>query len=65
MQRVANILGAPIIEEVHNHYNFAWRKSKAVRTIGLCAKDRRPPRPRTTDVMIEAVWRSGIVLDCE
>ncbi|GAG42233.1 unnamed protein product, partial [marine sediment metagenome] len=25
-QKVANILGANILEEVHNHHNFAWRE---------------------------------------
>lgn len=29
-QKVANILGANIIEEIHNHHNFAWRETHLV-----------------------------------
>ena len=26
-QKVASIIGAPIVEEVHNHHNFAWKET--------------------------------------
>jgi tRNA-splicing ligase RtcB len=43
--RVARILGARIVEEIHNHHNFAWRESHAGRDLWVVRKGATPAFP--------------------
>lgn len=44
-QRVANILGANIVEEVHNHHNFAWTEVHDGRNLVVMRKGATPAFP--------------------
>jgi len=43
--RVTKILGAKIVEEVHNHHNFAWRETHAGRELWVVRKGATPAFP--------------------
>jgi len=43
--RVARILGAKIVEEVHNHHNFAWRERHQGRDLWVVRKGATPAFP--------------------
>src|SRR5215475_792404 len=43
--RVAVILGAPIVEEVHNHHNFAWREEHNGGQLWVVRKGATPAFP--------------------
>jgi tRNA-splicing ligase RtcB len=43
--RVAKIIGAVIIEEVHNHHNFAWRETHNGRDLWVVRKGATPAFP--------------------
>jgi tRNA-splicing ligase RtcB len=44
-EQVANILGATILEEVHNHHNYAWRETHGGRTLWVVRKGATPAFP--------------------
>lgn len=44
-QRVADILEAKILEEVHNHHNFAWHESHAGQKLWVVRKGATPAFP--------------------
>jgi tRNA-splicing ligase RtcB len=44
-QRVADILGAKILEEVHNHHNFAWREEHGGEELWVVRKGATPAFP--------------------
>jgi len=43
--RVARILGARVVEEVHNHHNFAWSETHAGRDLWVVRKGATPAFP--------------------
>jgi tRNA-splicing ligase RtcB len=43
--RVARILGASVVEEIHNHHNFAWRESHGGRDLWVVRKGATPAFP--------------------
>jgi tRNA-splicing ligase RtcB (3'-phosphate/5'-hydroxy nucleic acid ligase) len=43
--RVARLLGAPIVEEVHNHHNFAWQEEHEGETLWVVRKGATPAFP--------------------
>jgi tRNA-splicing ligase RtcB len=43
--RVAKILGATVLEEVHNHHNFAWRERHGGRDLWVVRKGATPAFP--------------------
>lgn len=43
--RVAKILGASILEEVHNHHNFAWKETHSGRDLWVVRKGATPAFP--------------------
>ena len=43
--RVASILGASIVEEVHNHHNYAWREEHAGEQLWVVRKGATPVDP--------------------
>lgn len=44
-QKVANILGARIVDEVHNHHNFAWREIHGDQELWVVRKGATPAFP--------------------
>jgi tRNA-splicing ligase RtcB (3'-phosphate/5'-hydroxy nucleic acid ligase) len=44
-QRVAQLLGAKILEEVHNHHNFAWREQHQGEDLWVVRKGATPAFP--------------------
>jgi tRNA-splicing ligase RtcB (3'-phosphate/5'-hydroxy nucleic acid ligase) len=44
-ERVAKILGAAILEEVHNHHNFAWRENHGGQDLWVVRKGATPAFP--------------------
>ena len=43
--RVASILGASIVEEVHNHHNFAWKEAHGGKDLWVVRKGATPAFP--------------------
>ncbi|SDF58878.1 RtcB family protein [Terriglobus roseus] len=43
--RVARLLGAEVMEEVHNHHNFAWNEEHDGRMLWVCRKGATPAFP--------------------
>jgi tRNA-splicing ligase RtcB len=43
--RVARLLGATIVEEVHNHHNYAWLEEHDGRNLWVCRKGATPAFP--------------------
>ena len=43
--RVAGILGAAVLDEVHNHHNFAWRETHGGRDLWVVRKGATPAFP--------------------
>lgn len=44
-RKVASLLGASILEEVHNHHNFAWKESHQGRDLWVVRKGATPAFP--------------------
>jgi tRNA-splicing ligase RtcB len=44
-QKVARILGAQIVDEVHNHHNFAWRETHGGKELWVVRKGATPAFP--------------------
>jgi tRNA-splicing ligase RtcB (3'-phosphate/5'-hydroxy nucleic acid ligase) len=44
-ERVAKLLGAPIVEQVHNHHNFAWQETHAGEEYWVVRKGATPAFP--------------------
>jgi tRNA-splicing ligase RtcB len=44
-KKVAGLLGAPILEEVHNHHNFAWRETHGGEEFWVVRKGATPAFP--------------------
>ncbi len=44
-QRVADLLGAAIVEEIHNHHNFAWKEEHNGDTLWVTRKGATPAFP--------------------
>lgn len=44
-ERVARLIGANIVEEVHNHHNFAWKESHGGKEVWVVRKGATPAFP--------------------
>lgn len=44
-QKVAQLIGAPIVEEVHNHHNFAWEEEHNGKSLWVVRKGATPAFP--------------------
>jgi len=44
-RKVASLLGANILEEIHNHHNFAWKESHGGRDLWVVRKGATPALP--------------------
>lgn len=62
-QRVAKLLGAPILEEVHNHHNFAWREEHAGEWLWVVRKGATPAFPGQKGFVGGTMGENSVILE--
>src|SRR4029078_13289013 len=60
--RVARILGASILEEVHNHHNFAWRERHDGRDLWVVRKGATPAFPGQRGFVGGSMGETSVIL---
>jgi len=61
--RVASILGAPIVEEVHNHHNYAWREEHEGRALWVVRKGATPAFPGQRGFVGGTMGEQSVILE--
>jgi tRNA-splicing ligase RtcB len=61
--RVARILGAGVLEEVHNHHNFAWRESHHGRHLWVVRKGATPAFPGQKGFVGGTMGENSVILE--
>jgi tRNA-splicing ligase RtcB (3'-phosphate/5'-hydroxy nucleic acid ligase) len=61
--RVARILGASVIEEVHNHHNFAWRENHSGRDLWVVRKGATPAFPGQKGFVGGTMGEQSVILE--
>lgn len=61
--RVARILGAPIVEEVHNHHNFAWREMHEGENYWVVRKGATPAFPGQKGFVGGTMAENAVILE--
>jgi len=62
-QRVAKILGANILEEVHNHHNFAWREEHQGEFLWVVRKGATPAFPGQKGFVGGTMGENSVILE--
>jgi len=62
-QRVARILGAQIVEEVHNHHNFAWRETHQGEQLWVVRKSATPAFPGQKGFVGGTMGETSVILE--
>jgi tRNA-splicing ligase RtcB len=62
-QRVAGILGASIVEEVHNHHNFAWREKHGGEDLWVVRKGATPAFPGQRGFVGGTMGEKSVILE--
>jgi tRNA-splicing ligase RtcB len=62
-QRVARILGAEILEEVHNHHNFAWRETHQHEELWVVRKGATPAFPGQKGFVGGTMGEKSVILE--
>jgi tRNA-splicing ligase RtcB len=62
-QRVAQILGASILEEVHNHHNFAWRETHDGEEYWVVRKGATPAFPGQKGFVGGTMGETSVILE--
>jgi len=62
-QRVARILGAEIVEEVHNHHNFAWRETHQGEQLWVVRKGATPAFPGQKGFVGGSMGETSVILE--
>lgn len=62
-QRVARILGATIVEEVHNHHNFAWREKHDGAEYWVVRKGATPAFPGQLGFVGGSMGDNSVILE--
>ena len=62
-QRVAKILGAEIVEEMHNHHNFAWRESHGGEDYWVVRKGATPAFPGQKGFVGGTMGETSVILE--
>ena len=62
-QRVARILGAEIVEEVHNHHNFAWRETHQGEELWVVRKGATPAFPGQKGFVGGTMGETSVILE--
>lgn len=61
--RVAQLLGAPIVEEVHNHHNFAWREEHGGEMYWVVRKGATPAFPGQKGFVGSSMGEASVILE--
>lgn len=61
--RVARLLGASIVEEVHNHHNFAWFEEHNGRKLWVCRKGATPAFPGQRGFVGGTMGEQSVILE--
>jgi tRNA-splicing ligase RtcB len=62
-QKVANILGAHIVDEVHNHHNFAWRETHGDQELWVVRKGATPAFPGQRSFVGGTMAEPAVILE--
>jgi tRNA-splicing ligase RtcB len=62
-QRVATILGARVVEEVHNHHNFAWREEHGGEQLWVVRKGATPAFPGQKGFVGGTMGEQSVILE--
>lgn len=62
-QRVAKILGADVVEEVHNHHNFAWRETHSGEDYWVVRKGATPAFPGQKGFVGGTMGETSVILE--
>lgn len=62
-QRVAQILGAPIVEEIHNHHNFAWKEKHGGKDYWVVRKGATPAFPGQKGFVGGSMGDNSVILE--
>ena len=62
-QRVARILGAGIVAEVHNHHNFAWRETHQGEELWVVRKGATPAFPGQKGFVGGTMGETSVILE--
>src|SRR5947207_2946834 len=62
-QRVARILGAEIVEEIHNHHNFAWRETHQGEELWVVRKGATPAFPGQKGFVGGTMGETSVILE--
>jgi tRNA-splicing ligase RtcB (3'-phosphate/5'-hydroxy nucleic acid ligase) len=62
-QKVAQLLGAPILEEVHNHHNFAWRETHDGEDYWVVRKGATPAFPGQKGFVGGTMGETSVILE--
>ena len=62
-QRVARILGAEIVQEVHNHHNFAWRETHQGEELWVVRKGATPAFPGQKGFVGGTMGETSVILE--
>lgn len=63
VDKVAEILGATITREVHNHHNFAWRENHFGRDLWVCRKGCTPAFPGQEGFVGASMAEDAVILE--
>jgi tRNA-splicing ligase RtcB len=61
-QKVANILGSNIVEEIHNHHNFAWEEEHFGQKIWVARKGATPAFPDQLGFVGGSMGENSVIL---
>lgn len=61
--RVARIVGGEIVEEVHNHHNFAWREEHNGETLWVVRKGATPAFPGEKGFVGGSMGENSVILE--
>lgn len=61
--RVAKLLGADIVDEVHNHHNYAWLEEHDGRTMWVCRKGATPAFPGQRGFVGGTMGEQSVILE--
>jgi tRNA-splicing ligase RtcB len=61
--RVARVLGASMIEEVHNHHNFAWREEHGGQVLWVVRKGATPAFPGQRGFVGGTMGENSVILE--
>lgn len=61
--KVASLLGAPIVEQVHNHHNFAWREKHSGEEYWVVRKGATPAFPGQKGFVGGTMGETSVILE--